>query len=281
VTLNIFDFEIRDRYALDEARVILEPDGRVPLVYWRVAPNFGDALSPWLVGKLTGLKVKSTRSEGPNYVAIGSVIEQVKDKSEVWGSGSFGTERVDEINASARYHAVRGPLTRSLLRSHKITCPRVYGDPALLTPLFYRENVEKRYRTGLAVRWRDNAWKNLALSDEVLLIDFHSSDIEMILYQMLSCERIVTSSLHGLIIADAYGLPSAWLSTRTAKGHEFKYYDYFLSVNKARHARHVQLSGETLLDNSFFSREFEFDNRAIEFDPHALLDSCPFLKSKD
>jgi hypothetical protein len=40
------------------------------------------------------------------------------------------------------------------------------------------------------------------------------------------CRRIVTGSLHGLVIADAYGLISAWVLHRTAYGGMFKFFDY-------------------------------------------------------
>ena len=48
-----------------------------------------------------------------------------------------------------------------------------------------------------------------------------------------SCEAIVSSSLHGIIIADAYEIPNVWISLdENHPDDNFKFKDYYLSVNK-------------------------------------------------
>lgn len=268
-----------DIFEVDPTHLITTEDGKVPLIHWPVAPNFGDLLSPWLIQKMTGLDTFQNRGEIDSYIVIGSVLKRVKDKTIVWGSGSFGTEQKKNISKSAKYCAVRGPLTRSLVRNVKGRCPKVYGDPALLAPCFYSEIPQKTHQIGLVVRWSDVAWKDLRLDDSVKIIDLKTDDIEGTLHQMLSCERIVTSSLHGLIIADAYDIPNVWISSRRPKGGEFKYYDYFLSVDKVCHAQTFQPEEAELLNANYFNR-FDFDARDINFDAIKLLDACPFLRRK-
>ena len=48
-----------------------------------------------------------------------------------------------------------------------------------------------------------------------------------------SCEKILSSSLHGLIVSDAYQIPNCWIElTGKISGGHFKYYDYASSVNR-------------------------------------------------
>ena len=48
-----------------------------------------------------------------------------------------------------------------------------------------------------------------------------------------SFEAIVSSSLHGIIIADAYEIPNVWISLdENHPDDNFKFKDYYLSVNK-------------------------------------------------
>ena len=284
-----------DDFELDPTQIMLNRDGELPLIYWPVTPNFGDLLSPWLFNKMTGLPVSAVKNKvrsklfnlpylsranrEPNYVGIGSIISRVKDKSVVWGAGSFGTEQLSQLNTRADYRAVRGPLTRSLLKNAGISVPEVYGDPALLTPYFFNGASEKKYEIGLVLRWSERHWMRTVESDEIKIIDLGTNEIEKTLDEVTSCKKIITSSLHGLIIADAFGIPNAWLASDTPKGGEFKFIDYFTSVDKHRRPITRDLSERTLSLASL-ENDFEFDDRKLMFDPSELLKACPLLKLK-
>jgi pyruvyltransferase len=159
------------------------------------------------------------------------------------------------------------------------SCPAVYGDPALLAPLVYNPDVEIKHEVGVVLRWSEKSWLKVKPGKGVKLIDLGTSDVEGVIDQIKSCKKIITSSLHGLIIADTYGIPNAWLSSSTPKGGEFKFYDYFLSVDKIRHANSYDIDKKGLGLNTLLS-EFDFDDRYINFAPNKLLDACPFLKRK-
>jgi len=265
-------------YEVNREGLILE-DGRIPLIHWPMTPNFGDDLSPWLIEKMTGYKTVQNEGQGPTYISIGSIINRVRDQTVVWGTGSFGPEPPRQINKKAKYCAVRGPLTRARVLDRGAHCPRVYGDPALLTPYFYHPEIEKKHEIGLVMRWSDKSWLDQPVGDGVEMIDLGTSDVEKVLDKMLSCKRIITSSLHGLVIADAYGIPNAWLYSDSPKGREFKFYDYFLSVDKVRHSTTVDLAKMSLTVESL-DETFSYDDRPIDFDARALLDACPMLRPK-
>jgi len=163
-----------------------------------------------------------------------------------------------------------------------IECPTVYGDPALLVPLYFWPKVAKTYEIGIIVRHSEHRWRDAEVDRDVRIIDFGSEDIETVTREILSCRRIISSSLHGLVIADAYGIANAWLGTdkRTGgsrpNGGEFKYHDYFASVSKLRRPHYVDLRAFALTPASIDDR-FQFDDRRIDFDHEALLCACPLL----
>jgi pyruvyltransferase len=269
------------------ARYLLEPsllvDGRVPLLWWTLAPNYGDLLSPWLVRRMTNTPVVYAPPKRTHVVAVGSIASNANRDSIVWGSGLMGFETKWRIPQAKQYAAVRGPITRSVLRNIGYPVPRVFGDPALLAPVYFYPEVQKTHEVGLVVRWSEKAWHNAPVAPDVKVINLHTSDVEGVTRDIMSCKHIVTSSLHGLILADSYGIPNAWLDSDSGAGGsrpgggEFKFYDYFASVNKLRHSQRLDLATKEL-SADYLLRELEFNGDPIQFDHEALLDACPFLR---
>ncbi|WP_051681546.1 polysaccharide pyruvyl transferase family protein [Cellulomonas sp. HZM] len=268
-----------DRFTVRED-LLLRPDGSVPLVWWDNHVNFGDLLSPWLLRKMTGREVTLATKDEPAYVAVGSILGRAGDQSIVWGTGSFGTEAGARVTPHARYTAVRGPLTRAKVLHAKGRCPEVYGDPALLAPLYYLPDIKPTYEVGVIVRWSERSWAEAEVGPGVRVIDYGSGDIERVIDEMLTCKRIVTSSLHGLIVSDAYGIPSAWLASGTPRGGEFKFHDYFASVRKHRYPVRFDPAAQPLTVE-VLKEAFTFDARPITFNYAKLLRAAPFLKSKN
>ena len=255
---------------------MLLKEGTLPVHWWTHAPNFGDLLAPWLARKISGREVSYVPKGEPGYLVIGSIISHATAESVVWGAGSFGTEPRTHLAPKANYLAVRGPLTRNKLVTHGIDCPRVYGDPALLVPDHYRPDVEQTHEVGVVFRWSEKRWLSRFDVPGVKPIFLGSEDIEQTIDEMLSCRRLVSSSLHGLVLADAYGIPNAWLDSGSPRGLEFKYWDYLISVDKVRQpvtGFNPLRPGLSLGD---FLDAFPFDGRMIGLDLQPLRDACPF-----
>src|SRR5690554_3810451 len=84
-------------YSINYNNIPLDNNGLLPVVYWPIAPNFGDLLSPWLMNKITGKTVRQAKSGERSYCVIGSILKRANDNSIVWGTGAFGTERRKQI----------------------------------------------------------------------------------------------------------------------------------------------------------------------------------------
>lgn len=106
----------------------------------------------------------------------------------------------------------------------------VYGDPALLLPLMYKPKVKKTKEVG----YIPHLWDQKNYTDYI--------DVNLpwkkFVREILACDRVVSSSLHGVIIADAYGIPVLWKEYRKIPGAKIKYEDYLSGIeNGIEHAQ--------------------------------------------
>jgi pyruvyltransferase len=107
------------------------------------------------------------------------------------------------------------------------------GDPALLLPIYYKVPFRKnKYEIGIIPHYVDFKKVKRKLKDgEVNVINICDS-VENVIYEIVSCERTISSSLHGLIVSHAYRVPSLWAEfSNRIIGKGFKFKDYLLSVN--------------------------------------------------
>lgn len=265
------------RLAVDPGRrvvVSLAYRGRVPLT-WCLGRNWGDALSPVLVSLLSGKPV--VHLEGlhhDRYLTIGSILGGANERAEIWGSG-FIRENEPLIGRPRAVHAVRGPLSREGLLKQGVECAEVYGDPALLLPRFFNPEVGKRHAVGIIPHYIDKGhpWIERYRRDpDVRVIDIESG-IEDFVRAVTSCQVILSSSLHGLICSDAYGIPSAWISlSDQVVGGDFKFRDYRLSIGAGDPAP-ISIAENTSLAKATEKATL----RPLRIDLRKLLLACPFL----
>ena len=250
---------------------------RVPL-FWFDIPNWGDALNPYLARKLSGRDVQHL--EGfyhDRYLAVGSVLGAANEHAEVWGSG-FIKEGELVMGIPKAVHAVRGPLSRQALLRQGVRCPEVYGDPALLMPLFFDPDVPKSHKIGVVPHYVDKShpWLDLCRQDpDVHILDIESGTEDFV-RELKSCEVILSSSLHGLIAADAYGIPNVWvIFSDKLIGGDFKFHDYRLSIGAG-----TPFPTAVSMDVSPASLAAKARAYPIGLDLHALLMACPFLSDE-
>ena len=240
--------QIRDLYLYFFRRAIVL-NGYVDDHTWRGIRhrNWGDDLNYYLLRKLTGRPVILYHNfklakwlHLKNYLCIGTLLDAVNYSNKqtvVWGSGVSGQERT--FVHPRNILSIRGPKTKEFCDRYKVRCPEVYGDPALLLPLVYRPTMPKKYRLGVIPHVIDQQHPVIQEireqhADDILIIDLaHYKKWTDVIDQICSCERILSSSLHGLIVSDAYQVPNCWieLSGKISGGY-LKFYDYASSVER-------------------------------------------------
>lgn len=213
--VDVVHWNPRRRWRLGNTRVSL------PLI--RTVQNFGDVLSPILVGRMLSARgISESSSRHQRLLAIGSILHLARDGDTVWGSGVNGKIPIaDIVVRSLDVTAVRGPRTAEVLSSLGFSVADVFGDPGLLIPdlLGVTKSPEARFKVTSIPNLNDLAeW-----SEMPGLLD-PRSDYMTILQRIAQSHIVISSSLHGLVMADALGVPASWfVSLHEA---EFKYQDY-------------------------------------------------------
>lgn len=206
---------------------------RVNLNYWLEAHNLGDELSPIIVNYMLSLRGICADKEvnGIKHLyAVGSVLTAGIQDCTVWGSGVLTSLKTNRLkNRKFDVRAVRGPLTRVVLMDYGQVVPEVYGDPAILLPLIYPrpKNIIKKYKHGLIMH--KSQILDYPKNENILVIDIQTDNYRGFIDKLLSVEKIISSSLHGVILAESYGIPAILLKPQY---DFFKYYDYYYSTNR-------------------------------------------------
>ena len=126
--------------------------------------------------------------------------------------------------------AVRGPLTRKVLLELSYDCPEIYGDPAILMPLIYDPKIEKRREKLIIPQFISEREFREKHPDDYML-SMNTNDYRHVIDEIVSSEIVYTSSLHGIILAETYGVPAVFFRG-LPKFKDFKYYDWYESTGR-------------------------------------------------
>lgn len=228
----------------------------IKLVYWN-EPNFGDLLSPYIIKKLTGnsiihkkgfisrkriitdffrnlLRLNFSKISSilfpweRNILAIGSILNLSNSNSLIWGSG-FMYE--NQKFHGGKIYALRGPYSNNIIKKMGYKGCNIFGDPALLLPLVAPINQDKTHEIGIIPHWSETEFFKKEYGNKYHIIDFRTNKIEETIENITSCKYILSTSLHGIIVSQAYGIPALWIKKGKINTDGIKFKDYFASVN--------------------------------------------------
>ena len=236
-------------------------DGKICLRYHKCTKgkgNFGDELSPIIVRAISGRDVvNSGSSNNKSMVAIGSYIQMAREGDIIWGSGVRNIDQVCNYKTLS-VRAVRGPITRKYLEMKSIIVPKIYGDPALLVPKLFNieKNVNMYDKIGFIPHYT-------ALDKYTNFLEKHKDNVEVIsplddpfsiISKIIGTKYVISSSLHVIILADAYNIPNYWLYDHQLNEGTLKFEDYFASQNR-------QIRMHNNIENIFKCGQEEFGNK--------------------
>lgn len=205
----------------------------IAINFFETTQNWGDTINLYLLEKISGKKPVVAPPTQQHVLAVGSILRIANHNSIVWGSG-FISKKGNIKYKPLKVCAVRGPLTRKLLLRKGIEAPEIYGDPALLMPRFYHPNVEKKYSLGVIPHYRDIEHPVVKKLEQqgARILDI-KKNAEDFIDDLLECEHTISSSLHGLIASDSYGIPNQWVTLKNElTGGIFKFQDYYQSIQQ-------------------------------------------------
>lgn len=232
--------------------------------------NFGDRLNIELIKYITGKEPEVIDAnkilDEENYLCIGSILHYADKNSTVWGSGFLDFNYYFPTGIPKKIYSVRGQLTRSLIENLGIKCPEIYGDPALLISKYYRPKAIKKYEIGIVTHWSE---KDISICDKNILKISSDLPVFDFINAINSCSYIASSSLHGIICADAYGVPAIQINISN-KIEQFKFFDYFLSVGRPLL---YPIKIDVINRESILKRFYPYK---LKIDTDKILEVCPF-----
>jgi pyruvyltransferase len=199
-------------------------------------PNFGDLLSPLICELVSGKKTIYSEIEHCDLISTGSLLQRAKEwpwtkQFSIWGTGFIAEQK--PRNSKHIYHALRGLKSSGLIKNKSF---QALGDPGILaSELVDYKKSKKRFRFGIIPHYKDQESRHLcnlkaALPQNIVIDVFE--DVEVILKQISQCEFIVSSSLHGLVVADSMGIPNQWIKLgNELRGGRWKFEDYYSVFN--------------------------------------------------
>lgn len=277
--------------------------------HMRSTLNFGDCINRIFFDLLTGETLDYHHDHNAiHYHCTGSILRLVNENSIVYGTGFLSKN--DDLGAPKNSKftnkaykipkliiSVRGPLTRQKLLQMGVRCPENYGDPLILFPLVYNntEISEIKGKIGIIPHYHDinnlnvhTLINNLKKTNQVELINICTGlDYKRFIDKILSCEYIISSSLHGLMMGIVYKKKTILVEfSNNVFGNLFKFNDFFASIDVNYKVKNVY--DETLLDNCIpydLSKIKQLAEKMIQIAPfitnkQSLIEKCQYYTNK-
>lgn len=216
--------------------------------WWRGSDfkNLGDELTTVILREKFGLTDNWASLKDADVAATGSLLGWVWEKDEIAsrqrplqivGSGFMDASTKLRPLEFLNIHSVRGYLSKTMLGSLTDGKTTV-GDPGLLISNFINprcSNIEQA-RIGVILHHSKSLDSGVRKKFDAInpkFIDIRTGDVQAFVSELCSCDFILSQSLHGLVLADSFGIPNAWLDLGPLhRSSYFKFFDYFSAIGR-------------------------------------------------
>lgn len=210
------------------------------LYWWRYdypnRLNFGDEITPIIIESLFGRRCVWAPPDECELAGAGSIIELLQNESKgnhikVWGSG-FIKDGPDNKSDNLEFYVVRGDKSLSRIKKQNIHV----GDPGLLMSVAMPglSKLPKKYKIGVIPHYVDQENQFIQKCKDAGYRIINVLDTPYgVARQINECEIIFSSSLHGLIVSESFGVPNYWIKLSSkVTGDGYKFYDYGSSIKR-------------------------------------------------
>ena len=271
-------------------------------VYYAKVPNMGDLLNVAIIERLFGYKVHRHTFLTGELSAIGSGLGQFTLRDNlilamaerisgflfptvtIWGSGFVCYKEKDNpfYRRNMRFAAVRGELSKKRVEDilgKELDIPT--GDAGILASYLLSEPVEKKYSVGIIAHYKEQDepvfQKLVETYPQSLFIDVRQTP-DVVIRKIASCECIISSSLHGLIIADSLGIPNIHIKVSDKLlGDGFKFDDYY-SAYDLKHPV-IDIKKENIPSLEWVKEHYPITKEMVETVKRNMIQSFPFEHS--
>lgn len=205
---------------------------------YNLGDYFGVIVVNWMLQR-KGLSLDDYVEKKKHLLTVGSGAVKSYQNMTIWGSGVERElpQRVRRFFQKSWHRkldirAVRGPMSRAYLMKLGHKCPEVYGDPAILMPMIYSKLAIRGGKYDISIVPQLVTEQGIREKyPDAHIISMNTNDYKSVIDQIVQSKLIISSSLHGVILADAYGVPSIWYRG-LGKDIDFKYKDYYASTGR-------------------------------------------------
>lgn len=285
---------------------------KIKLIYYR-GNNFGDVLSKFIVENVSGCQVQNKNTYNSSIfwqlktfikcliyrdfnffkevtffyerplLAIGSILSKGNSQSIVWGSGfMFKNEKFH----GGKTYAVRGLFSNNMLKEQGFSGCNTFGDPAYLLPLFIAPSKHKKYNISIIPHFSEYDYFQKTYSNQYHIINLNETNIHKVVEEITASEKVLSTSLHGIIVSHAYHIPALWIKNGYIETDGLKFYDYFSSVNIGvysgfENVDNILKSKETIEKFLQEENEYALPHKDVKIVQEELLNVAPFPKRKE
>ncbi len=243
---------------------------RVAVYRWRKHSsqhgNFGDEITLPILERLFGVEAVPTDMDHAELIASGSTLDAFWNKQSrkrhkglreriaawrlmpvlnllkhsgdlhVWGSGFIRADSRMIWPQRIHLHAVRGELSARRVGG-AVSC---LGDPGILASLLIDRPRDKAVEVAIVPHRVDSEWlaSRLPARNHWQIVNPEQPVFD-VLEKIAAAELVLSSSLHGLVVADAFEIPCIWVEphNRIAYNSYYKFDDYASSRRQPFNAR--------------------------------------------
>lgn len=272
---------------------------KIKIAYPLIA-NMGDLLNPLIVENIFNVKVVSGNTLNSDLFGIGSGLKGLffsnnikrrliqvgasmyKSKVHVWGTGFLNDEEKlpGLIRKNTYFHAVRGKLSKLKIEkklNKSLDIPT--GDGGILASLLINSANEKKYRIGIIPHFRE---QDHPLVNQIMEHYKDSKFINLkedplsVIQDISDCELILSSSLHGLIVADSFHIPNLHITlSDKLLGDGFKFKDYYSNYNNVNYAP-IDFTKRAFPSYSDILEQYAVSKDEVEFMKQEIKRAFPF-----
>ncbi len=266
IAFNAKPFFIKKHYDFSNENIIKKLI--LKTFWWDGKPNFGDWIGPLLIQKLFNITCANMINQEANHIVytVGSIIQALNHQNhhniKIWGSGLMRPLIAENNSAllkkirSSDILALRGKHTFQELSQHMDLDKNyiAFGDPALLLPNIYFPKYLKLNQKDICIvphfMHKFYFFSRVDLMDNFHIVNVQSEPITVI-NQIISSKICISSSLHGIIIAQAYGIPWVWLKIEdnlltSDEYQDFKFFDFFSVMNNPDHFTQLSIYSQDI-----------------------------------
>lgn len=271
-------------------------------MYYAELPNMGDLLNIMLAKEVFGVKeVKRATPLTAEISGIGSGLGQftypegkpllktvefftgkIYPKVHIWGTGFiFDKDWGKFYRKDMVFNAVRGELSRKKVENilgKSMDIPT--GDGGIIVSDLFQKEIEKKYNVGVIPHFKEQnhpVFKQIADKfDSSTIIDL-TEDPYKVIEDIASCEYIISSSLHGLITADAFNIPNHHIVVTTnLLGDGFKFDDYYSAYDRPHISTNVVDDGIDELGLNYVKENYVLTPELVEEKKKVMREAFPF-----